>query len=420
MKTQNSHPTTRQCVHPGCGPSRSAQCSFDRLPSFPRPDRFRQLFFYASLASAVLLVAFGCEKHEAARSQQEQRPVDVAATTVEPRDVPITFEYIAQVQSSRQVNIQARVNGFLDKRVYTEGAMVDEGQTLFVMDQKPFKVQLQQAEAALARQQAAFEVARQNLARVKPLAAANALSQKDLDDATGQYQSTAAAVEQAKATVEQAKLNLSYTVIASPVAGITSSAEQADGTYLSPSNSQLTTVTVLSPAYVNFSISENEWLQYRDQIANKLLIVPKDREYVAEVVLADGSIYPHTGKVTFAAPSFNAQTGTFLIRATLENPDGLLRPNQYVRVRLKGAIRPNAILVPQRAVQQSSKGHFVWVVDKESKAEQRPVVVGEWQENEWIIYEGLHPGDRVVVDGTLPLRPGTSLKVSPQVEKSGQ
>lgn len=385
-----------------------------------RRNRFLHLFFSVSLASFILFAASGCEKkHEAARSQQKLQPPDVEVITVEPRDVPVSFEYIAQVQSSREVSIRARVSGFLEKRVYTEGAVVKEGQTLFLMDQKPFKVQLDQAKAALAKQEAAFEVARQNLARVKPLVAANALSQKDLDDATGQYQSTAAAVEQAKASVEEAKLKLSYTVITSPVAGVTSYAEQADGTYLSPSNSQLTTVTVVSPAYVNFSVSENDWLRYRGQLDKKLLIHPKNEEYVTEIILSDGSIYPITGKITFANPSFNAQTGTFLIRATVNNPDGVLRPNQYVRIRLKGAVRPNAVLVPQRAVQQSSKGHFVWVVDKESKAGQRPVVVGEWQGNDWLISEGLHADDQVVVDGALTLRPGAPVNVTPQAEGGG-
>lgn len=330
--------------------------------------------------------------------------------------MPLTFEYIAQVQSSRQVSIQARVSGFLEKRTYTEGAVVKEGQTLFLMDQKPFQAQLDQAMAALARQEAAFEVARQNLSRVKPLAAANALSQKDLDDATGQFQSTAAAVEQAKATVMQAELDLSYTVITSPVTGITSSAQQADGTYLNPANSELTTVTVLSPAYVNFSLSENDRLRYRDEIARGLIIEPKHKEYTAEIVLSDGSIYPETGKLTFADPSFNARTGTFLIRATVKNPDGFLRPNQYVRLRLKGAMRPKAILVPQRAVQQSSKGHFVWVVG-DGQAQQRPVVPGEWQGDDWVIYEGLRAGDQVAVDGLLTLRPGSPVKANPPAEK---
>ena len=327
--------------------------------------------------------------------------------------MPVTFENIAQTQSSRQVNIQARVSGFLDKRVYTEGSIVKEGQTLFLMDQKPFKTQLDLANAALAQQVASMGTARSNLARVKPLTQLNALSQKDLDDATGQYQVSAAEVEQAKAQVESAKLNLSYTVIASPVTGITGSAQQADGTYLSPQNSLLTTVAVLSPMWVNFSVSENEWLRVSDQTAKGLLRPPKDHSYLVEVVLVDGSIFPHTGKITFAAPSFNAQTGTFLIRASVDNPQGVLRPNQYVRVRLKGAIRPNAVIVPQRAVQQGPKGHFVWVVDKESKAEMRPVVVGDWHDSDWFINEGLHASEQVVVDGGLMLRTGTPVVLKP-------
>jgi membrane fusion protein, multidrug efflux system len=373
--------------------------------------------FFASFAWFVLFAASGCEKKETGHAEKEQRPVDVTVLAVTSGDVPVSFEYIAQVQSSRQVNIQARVTGFLDKRVYTEGAIVREGQRLFVMDQKPFKVQLDQAAAALAKQEAALEVARLNLARVKPLAAANALSQKDLDDATGQFQSAAAAVDQAKASVEQAKLNLSYTIITSPVTGITSDAKQADGTYLSMTNSELTTVAVISPAYVNFSISENDWLGYRDEVARGLLREPPNKNFSVEVVLADGSIYPQTGQVTFAAPSYNAQTGTFLIRVTVDNPDNVLRPNQYVRIRLKGAVRPNAILVPQRTVQQGAKGHFIWVVSKEGKAEPRPVTVGAWLGNDVFIPEGLRAGDQVVVDGGLALRPGVAVAAKSLVSK---
>ncbi len=203
---------------------------FGHVPARHRRCFWRRLFF-ASLACFMVFAVSGCKKQDSA-SSGEQRPVEVTVLTVTPRDMPVTFEYVAQVQSSRQVNIQARVNGFLDKRVYTEGEIVKEGQTLFLMDQKPFKAQLDQAKAALAQQEAALEVARKNLARVKPLAAANALSQKELDDATGQFQSAAAAVAQAKAVVEQAELNLSYTVIKSPVDGITSYAQQAEGTYL--------------------------------------------------------------------------------------------------------------------------------------------------------------------------------------------
>jgi membrane fusion protein (multidrug efflux system) len=361
----------------------------------------------------MALVLIGCEKHEPAGSEWDQRPVEVTVVTVTPRDVPVTFEFIAQVQSSQSVNIQARVSGFLDKRVYTEGSLVKEGQKLFLMDQKPFQVQLEHAKAALAKQEAALQVARSNLARVKPLAAANALSLKDLDDAIGQFQAASAAVDEAKASVDQAKLNLSYTVITSPVTGLSSNALQANGTYLNPTNSQLTTVAVISPTYVNFSISENDWLKFRDQVAKGMLIEPKSKDLIAEVVLGDGTIYPHAGQVTFADPSYNAKTGTFLIRATVDNPNGVLRPNQYVRARLKGIKRHNGILVPQCAVQQTSKGHVVWVAGKDDKAEPRPVTVGEWRDNDWFIYEGLQGGDRVVVDNILTLRAGSVLKVKP-------
>ncbi len=360
------------------------------------------LFFLAATA--------GCGKHDEKKAPAEQR-IEVTTITVTPKDTPVTFESIAQTQSSRQVNIQARVDGFLDKRVYTEGEIVKEGQKLFLMDQKPFKAQLNLALAALAQQEAALATAKANLARVKPLTQLNALSQKDLDDATGQYQGAAAAVEQAKAQVETARLNLSYTVITSPVTGVTSYAVQADGTYLNTQNSLLTTVAVLTPMWVNFSVSENEWLKLNDQVAKGLLRLPEGHKYTVELVLVDGSIFPHTGMLTFAEPSFNSQTGTFMVRASVDNPKGVLRPNQYVRVRLKGSVRPNAILVPQRAVQQGPKGHFVWVVDKESKAMVHPVDVGEWHETDWFIDEGLQAGDQVVVDGALLLRPGAPVTV---------
>jgi membrane fusion protein, multidrug efflux system len=340
-------------------------------------------------------------------------PVEVAVVTVAPHDVPAVFEYVAQTQSSRQVNIQARVSGFLDKRVYTEGSIVKEGQVLFLMDKKPFQAQVDAAKAQLSKSQAALDVAKSNLARVKPLAQAEALSQKDLDDATGNFQSAAASVEAAKAQLQTAELNLSYCTITSPVTGISGAAAQADGTYLNQTNSQLTTVAVLSPMWVNFSLSENEVQSFRDQIEKGRLARAPDNRYVVEVVLVDGQVFPFTGRITFTDPAFNAQTGTFLIRASVDNPQGLLRPNQYVRARVKGATRPNAILVPQRAVLQGSKGHFVWVADKDNKAENRPVTVGDWAGDAWVITEGLRAGDRVVVDGGLKLSAGAAIVPKP-------
>ena len=366
-----------------------------RSPYSPR-------FLATGIMVAAAVFSTGCGKEKSAPSPPP--PPNVSVVDAVHKDVPVFTEYVAQTQSSRLVNIHARVSGFLDKRMYTEGEVVKERQVLFQIDPKPFQVQLDQARAALAKQEAALETARLNLERVKPLTKLNALSQKDLDDATGQYQSAAAATEQAKAQVEAAKLNLSYTTVVSPVDGVSSSARQADGTYISLQNSLLTTVTVLSPIWVNFSVSENEMQQLRDQVAKGLLNTPE--VFTVEIVLVDGSVYPYTGQITFAEPSYNPQTGTFLIRSSVDNPEGTLRPNQYVRVRLQGAIRPKAILLPQKAVHQGSKGHFVWVVDKGSKVEQRPVVVGDWQGSDWFIFEGLKSGERVVTEGGLTLSPG--------------
>jgi membrane fusion protein, multidrug efflux system len=360
--------------------------------------------FLAVLATLAQLTACGKPPPKPAPA-----PLEVRTITVTPRDVAISAEYVAQTQSSQAVNIQARVSGFLDKRVYTEGAFVKAGQVMYRMDPKPFQAQVDAANAAMQRNQAALQVATANLNRTKPLAAKNALSQKDLDDAQGQYEQSAAAVAQSKAQLDSAKLDLGYTTITSPVAGITSYSAVAEGTYLNAQNSQLTTVSVMSPMWVNFSLSENEFQRIQKDIATGRVVLPKDGNVTVRIIQPDGSQFPYTGTITFADPSYNPQTGTFLIRATVQNPKGVLRPNQYVRTRLEGAIRPNAIAVPQRAVQQSGKGHFVWLVNKDGKAELRPIVVGDWFQDQWFVDEGLQEGDQLVVDGAQRLSPGATV-----------
>jgi len=374
----------------------------------------RRIVLVLALGAAMLSNG-GCGKDE--KKDAPRPPAEVTVLTVAARDVPISSVFVAQTQSSQAVTIAARVSGFLDKRVYTEGAVVKAGQVLFRMDQKPFQAQVDAQAAALQRNQAALEVAAANLKRTKPLAEQNALSQKDLDDAQGQYEQAQAAVAQGKAQLEEAKLNLSYTTITSPVDGVSSFAAVADGTYVNPQNSQLTTVSVLTPMWINFSVSENEMERIRNEVRKGQLKLPDGNQFIVEIELVDGSVFPNKGKITFADPSYNSQTGTFLIRASVDNPNGLLRPNQYVRTRLIGAVRPNAILVPQRAVQQGAKGHFVWVVDKGGKAELRPVVVGDWYGDNWFIAQGLAAGDQVVVDGALRLAPDAPVKATAYVPK---
>ena len=361
--------------------------------------------------AAMLSLLAGCGR--GAPSPPARPTPDVTTVVATPRDMPMTFEYLAQTQSSQSVNIQARVSGFLDKRVYTEGDVVRAGQVLFLLDPKPLQAQVDAAQAALNNAQAALDVSKFNLDRIKPLSEQNAMSQKDLDDANGQYLSSKANVDQARANLEAAKLNLSYATITSPITGVTGNAVVADGTYVSTSNSQLTTVAALSPMWVTFSLSEAEALRYREDIERGTLKRPPGGQYTVEVVMADGTVFPEIGRITFADPGFNSQTGTFSVRVQVANPQGLLRPYQFVRVRLKGAVRPNAQAVPLRAVQQGPKGHFVWVVGKDNKVDMRPVTVGTWIGDDWLVTGGLDPNSVVVVDGALTLTAGAAVKPQP-------
>lgn len=365
-------------------------------------------WFFAAFVALALVS--GCSKD--APEVAERPPVPVKAITIEPKDTPVVPQFDGQTVSSRQVVIMARVDGFLDKRVYTEGSMVKAGEVMFQQDPKPFKAQLDAAKGALAAQEARWLTAKQNLARVKPLVALNALSQKDLDDAIGSEKAAEASVQTARADVEQAQLNLGYTTITSPLAGRSSYARVQDGAYVSPSNNLLTYVDQVDPIYVNFSLSENQMLEVSGMVQSGLLQQPKDFAYEVQLTLADGTSYPHSGRITFADADFNKSTGTYLLRATLPNGEGKLRPGQFVRVSLLGSIAPNAILVPQQAVLQGASGHFVIVVNKDSKAEIRPVKVGSWYGDQWFIHAGLAAGDVVVVDGMAKLAPGVTVKMT--------
>jgi membrane fusion protein (multidrug efflux system) len=371
-------------------------------------------------AIALGLGAFASGCTGEAPAPEAVQAQEVTAISVQAQDTPIVFEFVGKTQSSRRVEIRSRVEGFLEKRLYTEGEIVEAGTPLFQMDQKPFKAALDAARAELAQQEARLATATSNYKRVKPLAAKGAVPQKELDDAEGMYRSSKAAVEAAQASVVQAELNLGYTIIYSPVTGATSFAKQREGAYIGyGTGSLLTYVAQLDPMWVEFSVSENQILRTRQESQSGELTLPDNSAYEVEIVLADGTIYPHTGQITFADASLSEETGTFLIRADVANPDHVLRPGMFVRARLKGAVRPDAIVVPIRAVQQGAKGSFVWVVDKQGKAELRPVQLGPWLEKSWIIQQGLQDGDTVVVDGALRLRAGVPVKVvEPEAEQS--
>lgn len=371
-----------------------------------------QVLSRCACCGALLGLLAGCSKPAATPAPG---PAEVTAVTITPKDTPVSFEFVAQTQSSREVEIRARVAGFLDKRAYREGDPVRAGQTMFQMDRKPFEAALLSAKGQLQQQQARLSVAKQTLARVRPLAAQNAVSQKDLDDAVGNEQQAQAAVLAAEGEVKTAELNLSYTTIASPLNGLSSFARKQEGSYVTPGESGLLTyVSQINPMWVNFSMSENELLKYRSEVGKGQLRFPPDSEFDVQLVLADGSVFPNRGRISFVDPSFSKETGTFLVRTVVANPEGKLRPGQFVRARVMGAVRPNAILVPRRAVLQGAKGQYVWVIDKEGKARERVVEATEWHGDDMFITQGLQAGERTIVDGAIRVAPGAPIKVVAQ------
>jgi membrane fusion protein (multidrug efflux system) len=365
---------------------------------------------FAVLGLCALLAA-GCAKEVAA---PQRPPPVVSVITVTPQPIPYVATFVAQTESSRQVDIVARVSGFLDRIAYPEGELVKEGQLLFQLDQKPFEAQLDAAKGEVLAQQARFTTAEATLKRVKPLAQQNAMSQADLDKAQGEYDASRAAVFSAQAKLTQAELNLGYTTIRSPVTGYSGRALQRQGAYINAvgDSAKLSYVAAVEPMWVNFSMSQNQLAQIRDLVQKGQLVAPKNQDFEVELVLSDGKVYPFTGKINFADPTFSQDTGSFQVRAVLPNPKRELRPGMFVTANVKGGTRPNAVIVPQLAVQQGAKGHVVYVVKEDGTAEVRPVVVGDYSgEKGILIASGLQAGDKVVVEGALKVVPGQPVKI---------
>ena len=343
---------------------------------------------------------------DAAPPAREVEIVQVAAA-----DVPVEFEFVGRTESSQRVEIRARVTGYLDTIRYAEGEFVDEGDVLFEIDPSPFESRLRAAKAELEQQNARLENARALLGRVEPLAEAEAVAAKELEDARGRVREAAAAVEAASSRVFDAELNLGYTKITAPVRGLTGEATQREGAYISATTPPLTYVARIDPIWVEFSVTETQLLRATRATESGTVVYPEQGAFDVIVQLADGTRHPHPGRITFADASVSTSTGTVLVRAEVPNPEQSLRPGQYVRLFLHGAYRPEAVSVPQRAVRDGPKGAFVWVVGAQSKAEQRPVTLGPWREDQWVVESGLSAGERVVVNGTVALRPGVPLTV---------
>ncbi len=348
-------------------------------------------FFVYALIGA--LVAAGCSGDKPAGGPPAMGPMPVTAIEMQPQKVPTSIEIMAQTEGARETEVRARVGGILIKRLYQEGETVKSGQPLFQIDRAPYEIAL--AEAKAKAEQTAREAA-----RLKGLAEAKAIAQKDYDDAVS-------ANAMAQAALRQAELNLSWTTVSAPVAGTTGRAIKSDGNLVSTADSLLTSIYQTNPIWVRFSLGESDLAKFAGG-----RVTAKDVKGV-ELVMGNGQKYDKPGKLNFLATNIDTTLGTQQLRAEFDNPDGLLLPGQFVRVRLLTGERDGAFLVPQTAVLQTEQGTLVMTVGAENKVAPRPVKAGEWYGKDWVILGGLNAGDKVIVDNLIKLRPGAPVNPHP-------
>src|SRR5688500_4186049 len=339
------------CVHYKCNIRRRSG-RYNPAPAgvAPMSMRLKNLLILLALATvaAACSPSGGQDKGKGPGGHGDgMPPSEVTAITVTAEALPVNWEYTGQTAGSREVEVRARVTGILLSRNFTEGARVKKGQSLFTIDPKPFEAALARTVADVAAAEARYEQAKRNAARLKPLYAEKAVSQKEHDDAVSAEAIGFADVKAAQARLTEAKLNLEYTRVEAPVSGITTRALPSEGTLISGPNVLLTSVVQVHPIWVNFGIPDNEQARIQRDAQAGVLKLP--RNFEVELRLADGSIYAHKGKLDFSDVRVSTQTGTREARAQLPNPDGFLHPGQFVRVILKGAMLPNAVTVPQRA-----------------------------------------------------------------------
>lgn len=335
----------------------------------------------------------------------------VGAIRLSPQDVPLSFEFAARAQGSKETEVRARVGGILLKRNYVEGSQVKEGDILFEIDADQYKVALDRAVANMAQVEANLKNAQIDWERKEKLAKDKIVSQKSLDDARATLDSFKAAYLQAKAEVDAAQLNLDYTKVTAPISGVTSMETQSEGSLIT-ANGQLTTITQLDPIYVIFSASENEIMSFADMVEKGLIRSPRNQnEIYAKVRFSNGEEYKEEGKINFINPSIDENTGTIKLRAVFNNAEQKLRPGQFVRLVMEGLTRINALLIPQEAVMQSGSGSYVYRINNDGKIETVQINTGlTAPDGSWIVDDGLNAGDIIATEGLMKLRTGMSVE----------
>jgi membrane fusion protein (multidrug efflux system) len=343
-------------------------------------------------------------------------PPEVVVQPVDVKDTPVQAEFTGEIRGGEDVEVRARVAGYLESQHYDEGTVVRKGQLLFLIDPKPFEATVARARADVAEARARHSRAEIQVNRLRPLVADNAVSQQDLDNAVASEEASRASQAAAEAQLTSALLDLSYTRVTSPITGLAGNRQVDVGSYVgSPQPTVLTVVSSLDPVRFDFTISEAEYLAYARATQAKAGKRAGPGPEL-ELLLADGSTYPMKGRITVVGRGVDAQTGTLPLQATFPNPDGLLRPGQFGRVRLPVTTRKNAILIPQRAVQELQGTYNVFVVGNDSVAQIRAIKPGNRVGSDWVITDGLEPADKVVVEGLQKVRDG--VKVRPMAAKA--
>jgi membrane fusion protein (multidrug efflux system) len=360
-----------------------------------------------ALLSGSLLIFTGCSSGNAASPPPPPPTVEVAP--VIQRDTPVFSDWVATLDGYVNADIQPRVSGYIIKQNYTEGAVVSRGDVLFEIDPRPFTAALDQAKAQLAQAEAQLGKATLDVERDTPLAEARAIARSQLDTEMQAKLGAQALVLAAKANVEQAELNVEFTKVTSLVTGIAGVARVQIGNLVGPS-SVLTSVSQVDPIKAYFTVSEQVFTDFHRRFPTEQSVVEQRRRMPLQLTLGDGNIYEHTGTISFADREVNAATGTIRIAAVFPNPNNLLRPGEFGRVRFSVQTVLGALLVPQRAVTELQGSHQVAVVGDDNKVSIRPVTVGDRVGNLWIVTAGVKPGERVIVEGVLKVRDGMVVK----------
>lgn len=360
------------------------------------------------LIGAALILA-ACEKE----APPPPPPPEVKAATVLQKDVPIYVEAIGETRGSTEIEIRARVEGFIESVDFEEGSFVRKGQLLYTIDPRPYEATLAQARGALAVAEADLIRTHQDVARYKPLVEKNAISRQEYETAVALEQASAAAVEAAKATVQRAAVDLSYTKVQAPEPGLVGKTEVYAGTLVGRGQSTLLThISQINPIHTRISIAERDYLRFARRKAQGGGQADRTGN-LFELVLADGTVHPHRGRLVFIDRTVNPETGTILLEAGFPNPELIVRPGQYGRVRASVDTKKGAILVPQRAVAELQGVYNVVVVGADGTAEFRLVKPAERIGALWVIDSGLSPGEKVIVEGLQKVRPG--VKVNAQM-----